>query len=119
MYQVPRKTLDDRVQGHVVHGHKPGPKTILSSMEEDSLTQYLLYMAERGLPLTRTMVKAFAWAIAKRSRKDKRFNPEQGPSEHWWQLFRSRHPNIVLRKSDKRDRTRAEAFKETIVNEYF
>ena len=30
----------------------------------------------RGFPLTRTMVKAFAWAVAKRSGNDKRFNEE-------------------------------------------
>ncbi len=76
-------------------------------------------MADRGFPLTRTMVKAFAWAIAKRSGNEKRFNVEQGPSEHWWQLFKKRHPEIVLRKGDKLDRNCAEAFNETIFNEYF
>ena len=65
------------------------------------------------------MVKAFAWAIAKRIGRDDRFNPEHGPSEHWWQLFRDRHPTITLRKSDSLERTRAEAFNEEIVSEYF
>ena len=119
VFKVPRKTLDDRIRGNVSHGKKPGRTTILTPEEEESLTQYLLYMAERGFPLTRTMVKAFAWAIAKRSGNDARFSPEQGPSEHWWQLYRKRHPNIVLRKSDSLERTRAEAFNEVIVTEYF
>ena len=101
------------------HGKKSGRTTILTPEEEESLTQYLLYMAECGFPLTRTMVKAFAWAIAKHSGNDARFSPEQGPSEHWWQLFRKRHPNIVLRKSDSLERTRTEAFNEVIVTEYF
>ena len=112
VFKVPRKTLDDRIRGNVSHGKKPGRTTILTPEEEESLTQYLLYMAERGFPLTRTMVKAFAWAIAKRSGNDARFSPEQGPSEHWWQLYRKRHPNIVLQKSDSLERTRAEAFNE-------
>ena len=119
VFKVPRKTLDDRIRGNVSHGKKPGRTTILTPEEEESLTQYLLYMAERGFPLTRTMVKAFAWAIAKRSGNDARFSPEQGLSEHWWQLYRKRHPNIVLRKSDSLERTRAEAFNEVIVTEYF
>ena len=119
VFKVPRKTLDDRIRGNVSHGKKPGRTTILTPEEEESLTQYLLYMAERGFPLTRTMVKAFAWAIAKRSGNDARFSPEQGPSEHWWQLYRKRHPNIVLQKSDSLERTRAEAFNEVIVTEYF
>ena len=62
VFKVPRKTLDDRIRGNVSHGKKPGRTTILTPEEEESLTQYLLYMAERGFPLTRTMVKAFAWA---------------------------------------------------------
>ena len=58
VFQVPRKTLDDRIRGNVSHGKKPGRTTILTPEEEESLTQYLLDMAERGFPLTRTMVKA-------------------------------------------------------------
>ena len=63
VFNVPRKTLDDRLKGHVIHGTKPGVTTVLTSEEENSLIKYLLYMAERGFPLTRTMVKAFSWAI--------------------------------------------------------
>ncbi len=59
-----------------------------------------------------------AWAIAKRSGNDDWISQE-GPSEHWWQLFKKRHPQIVLRKSDNLERTRAEAFNIDIVTEYF
>ena len=118
-FSVPRKTLEDRVKGRVEHGCKPGPRTALSKSEEDSLVSYLVFMAQRGFPLTRTMVKAFAWAIAKRSGNDERFNKELGPSEHWWTNFKLRHPRLALRKSDSLERDRAEAFNETIVNEYF
>ena len=86
-FKVPRKTLDDRIRGRVAHGKKPGCTTILTSAEEECLVQYLLYMGELGFPLTRTMVKAFAWAIAERSGNDDRFS-QVGPSEHWWQLFK-------------------------------
>ena len=71
-FQVPRKTLDDRVKGRVVHRTNPGLRTVLTSEEEKSLTEYLLYTANCGFPLTRTMVKAFAWAIAKRSGNEKK-----------------------------------------------
>ena len=36
-YNVPRKTLDDRVKKKVVHGTHPGPSTVLTSKEEDAL----------------------------------------------------------------------------------
>lgn len=118
-FKVPRKTLDDRIKGHVQHGAKPGPATVLSAKEEDALVSYLIYMADRGYPLTRTMVKAFAWAIAKRSGQEGRFNRETGPGERWWVNFRQRHPQITLRRTDQLERSRAEALNPHIVSEYF
>ena len=75
-FSVPRKTLDDRVKGRVKHCSKPGVSTVLSSTEEDALESYLIYMANRGFPLTRTMVKAFAWSITQKFDKAGHFNEE-------------------------------------------
>ena len=86
-FKVPRKTLEDRVKGRVKHGTSPGLKTILTATEEDALVAYLVYMAERGFPLTHMMTKASAWSITKRSGKADRFNPDTGPGEHWWVNF--------------------------------
>lgn len=116
-FKVPRKTLDDRIKGKVKHRTKPGPSTILTAEEEDALVSYLIYMAQRGFPLTRTMTKAFAWAIAKGSGNDNRFNPECGPGEDWWVNVRKRHPQLTLRTTDKLERSRAEALK--VTKEYF
>ena len=41
-------------------------------------------MPERGVPLTCSMVMAFAWAIALCSGKGSRFNPKLGPGKYWW-----------------------------------
>ena len=46
-FNVPRKTLDDRVKGHVEHGSNPGPNTALTAEEEKALVVYLFYMTER------------------------------------------------------------------------
>ena len=108
-FKVPRKTLDDRIKGHVTHGKKTGVATVLSPEEERSLTEYLKYMANYGFPLTRTMVKAFAWAIAKRSDSDGRFNTQLGPGDHLWFLYKNRHPELALRRVDSLQRSRAEA----------
>ena len=66
-FSVPRKTLDDRIKGRVRDGSTPRVDTVLTAEEEAGLGLYLLHMAGCGFPLTRTMVKAFAWVIAKRS----------------------------------------------------
>ena len=65
-FSVPTKTLDDRVKGRLRHGSKPDVSTVLSYTEEDTLESCLIYMADRGFPLTCTVVKAFAWSIAKK-----------------------------------------------------
>jgi hypothetical protein len=95
-FDVPRKTLDDRVKGRVKHGTKPGPDTVLTAGEEDALMSYLIYMAERGFPLTRTVTMAFAWAIAKRSGTADCFNPESGPGKHWWGNFLQAAPSAYF-----------------------
>ena len=63
-FNVPRKTLDDRVKGRVTHGGKPGPSTALTAEEETASVFYLLYMAEKELPLTVKMAQALAWAVS-------------------------------------------------------
>ena len=92
-FSVPRKTLDDRIKGRVT---KPEVSTALTSIEEDSLVSYLIYMANRGFPLTCTMVKPFACSIAKRCGTCDLFNTEYGPGEKWWTLFKQRHPQLAL-----------------------
>ena len=118
-FNVPCKTLYDRIKGRVKHDTMPGPSTFLTTVDEDALVSYLIYMAESGFPLTHTLTKALAWAISKRSDRQDRFNPETGPGEHWWVNFRKRHPRLALRKTDKLERSRAEALSPEIVKEYF
>ena len=118
-FHVPRKTLDDRIKGHVEHGSKPGRYPVFSAAEENALVVYLLYLADRSFPLTSTMVKAFAWALTKRFGKGNRFNAETCPGEHWWTNFKSRHPEINHRRCDILKPTRAEALNQVTVNEYF
>ena len=72
-------------------------------------------MTNRGFPLTLTMVKAFAWSIAKRCGICDRFNTEYRPGEKWWTLFKQRHPQLALRKSDTLERSRAEGLGDEIV----
>ena len=117
-FNVPRKTLNDRVKGRVKHGTKPGPDTVLTEEEEAALMSYLVYMAQRGFPLTRTMTMAFAWAITKRAGNAERFNSDLGPGKHWWN-FCKRHPRLTLQKSDKLDRSCAECLNPKVVEEYF
>jgi len=106
-FSVPRKTLDDRVKGHVKHGPSPAPGTTLTLDQEEALVSYLFFMA---YPLTRTMVKAYGWPIAKKSGNGEHFNKELVLAEHWWINFRKRHPKVTLHRAHMLERSRAEAF---------
>lgn len=117
-YQVPRRTLEDRIKGRVEHGKSPGPSTVLTKEEEDALVSYLIYMAKQGFPLTPKMTTAFAWAIALKAGTADRFS-ENGPSKNWFTRFRKRHPQLSLRKMDNLERTRAEALSPEVVSKYF
>ena len=55
-------------------------------------------MGNSGFPLARNMVRAFAWGIAKHSNNDSRFNPNLGPGDHWWRLYKKGHPELELGK---------------------
>ena len=44
-FNVPRKTLDDRIKGLERHGTNPGPSTALTFEQENALESYLFYMA--------------------------------------------------------------------------
>ena len=118
-FQVSRKTLDDRVKGRVQHGAKPGLGTALTVEEEGALASYLLYMAERGFPLTINMARAFAWAVYLRTGIQARFNNETGPGNNWWRGFRSRHPELSLHTADNLERSRACTLTREVVDKYF
>ena len=117
-YNVPRRTLTDRMKGRVQHGRKPGPSTALSKAEEDALVAYLVHMAKQGFPLTPKMTTAYAWAIAIRSGNADRF-PKSGPSRNWFTRFRKRHQELRLRKMDNLERTTAECLSPEVVGNYF
>jgi len=43
---VPLSTLNDRFNGHVVHGTRPGPRPYLSKDEERELSDFLIECAK-------------------------------------------------------------------------
>lgn len=46
LHGIPKKTLKDKVSGHVAHGSKSGPKSYLTIQEEKQLAKYLSEVSE-------------------------------------------------------------------------
>jgi len=65
-HDVP-STLHERISGKVSHGYKPGPKPLLSAVEEREFTNFLVEVSQAGHGKTRNEV----WSIAGRVAIDK------------------------------------------------
>lgn len=115
LYGVPKTTLNGHSKGRL-RGCTTGPgrKLSLTMEEEQSLINYIKYMADRGRPLTNRMLKKFATAILRRKEHDTQIDKNRGPSDKWCQRFRKRHPEIKLRKPDKASNPRMEVTREDI-----
>ena len=48
MHGVPKSTLHDRISGNVIHGDKPGPDQLLTPVEEEELSNFLMEVAQAG-----------------------------------------------------------------------
>jgi len=82
-YSVSRKSLENRVKNRVIHGTAAsGPVRVLDKEEESALVEYIKYMAKGGFPMTRKIVCAYTFSIAKKNGRASRFNLETGPGIH-------------------------------------
>ena len=119
IFQVPRQTLKDRVCGKFTKAGG-GHATELTVEEENVLINYIKFMAKSSHPISVIQIKAFAWAIVKKSGRPSRFNEDNGPSWKWWRGFKKRHhAEITLRKPNNLDRGRSRMCNQNVMDAYF
>ena len=110
-FGVPKSTLYDRVSGRVQEGAVSGPQAYLTKEEEDELVHFLVECARFGFPRTRKQVIAIAQSVA--SQRHSGVEVSSG----WWQSFRHRHPEIVLRNPEALSRARY--ISQSVIDEYY
>ena len=115
LYDVPKSTLRDRVNGRVKHGEKPGPNTYLSSAEEEELTSFLMEVAKIGYGKTRTEVKHLVEAVA----REKGVLRGTKITDGWFRRFLERRPNLSLQRGDATANVRMEALDHETMKDYF
>ena len=105
MYGIPRSTLHDHKTGKASTNIK-GPPTVLTSLEEDNLVQWVLHMADIGYGRTRKQV---CLTVKKILDKDGRRNPFNNnyPGKDWWYAFLRRHPQLSVRLPESLQLARA------------
>ena len=92
--QVPRRTLGDRVNGRVPVATPNGRPSALKEEEEKELVKWCDRMNDMGFEVSRAEIEDVV----------KKWKPELKYSDGWWDRFRKRHPELVLRKTQKMDR---------------
>ncbi|KAJ8353656.1 hypothetical protein SKAU_G00212230 [Synaphobranchus kaupii] len=113
-FNVPRKTLDDRVKGHIHQGSKQGPPKKLNQADEKVLVRYALYSARQGFPLTKAMLLSYALTVAKKR------GTGVSLGQKWWLGFLKRNGDALsMRTPDIIDWGRTSATKQNVVEAYF
>ncbi|CAG2192489.1 unnamed protein product [Mytilus edulis] len=92
---------------------------MLTDEEETSLINYVKYMAERGFPLTRRMLKAFVISIIEIAGRTTLFNMDKGPSDKWVNKLLNRHPELSEKLPEQQDKARRRMSNVTVVDQYF
>ena len=113
LFDVPRSTLHDRITGKVAFEAKPGPTPYLSMQEEEELASFLFLSAKIGYPYTRKKVLHIVQQII----------DDKGVMGHvtngWWERFKERHPNVVLKTAAPLSNARAIAADRDVIERYY
>ena len=113
IYRVPKSTLHDRISGKVIHGTCNGPERYLTDTEESSLVKFLHKCCSIGFARSKKQVMALVNEIVQKKGKAK------AVSSGWWESFRKRHPDLVLRTAEPLSYVRAVCTSDEILDTYF
>ena len=113
-YNIPKSTLQDRLNGKVLPGATSGPERYLSPEEENELAKFVMHCAKIGYARTRKQVLAIVEAAVQKKR-----GPTATVSPGWWYSFLSRHSELTMRTAENLAYARAVAQDQTILDKYF
>ena len=113
MFRVPRATLHDYVSGKIQFGCKSGPKTYLTSDEEEELENFIIRCARVGYPHTKKQILALVQEIVDGK------GIETTVSNGWWERFCARHPKVTLKSAVPLSLARAIASDPITIQNYY
>lgn len=133
-YHIPRMTLSDHVKRDKIEDGKVIIKVqdygeqskIFTCDQETRLTERLIHLSKRGFPLNvcqlRQKAFEYAWELKRKGLPvdiPPSWIKNQMAGKDWYLSFRSRHPEISLRKPEGLSSNRAEAFNKERIDNYF
>lgn len=106
-FGVPKTTIIDRLHGRVKEGvRKMGSPTILTTVEESQLENWLKQLAKTGFPQKKNDLINTVQKIITKEKRETPFK-EGRPGEKWYSGFLKRHPDLTLREPEGLTRSRA------------
>ena len=112
-FSVSKSTLHDRISGKVIHGTCSGPERYLTDTEENSLVKFLHKCCSIGFARSKKQVMALVNETVQKKGK------ARAVSSGWWESFRKRHPDLVLRTAEPLSYVRAVCTSDEILDTYF
>lgn len=101
-FNVPYSSLKDRVNGRVMHGARPGVKTVLSPEEELELVHYIRDMAHAGFLVRCQDIRERAGEILRLNYGHKSPYQNTIPGHNWLGGFMRRHPGIEFHRTNQK-----------------
>ena len=112
-YGVPTATLGRKKNNPDAIKTKTGPETVLSKSEENEIVNWMLYKAEREIPVTKIeLLDSVQKYVTMMQKKTLFINSH--PSRHWYEGFRKRYPQLTVRKSQYLSLIRASVSQEDL-----
>ena len=113
IYQVSKSTLHDRILDKVIHRSQSGAECNLNDTEENSLIKFLYKCSFIGFVRSKKQVIALVNEIVQKKGK------VMAVSKGWWESFRKRHPDLVLRIAESLSYARAVCSSDDILDAYY
>ncbi|KAK3096889.1 hypothetical protein FSP39_004441 [Pinctada imbricata] len=111
---IPKSTIADAVKGKYKHPGEPGRKQVIPKDVEDRICRALIEAARQGIGISRQQVLRRVSDLCKRVGA-----PVKKLGKDWFEGFKSRHPEISIRKPEKLTTTRARMVNPAILKNYF
>ena len=104
-----------RILRNVCHGDKPGPKPLLSAIEEGGFAKFLVKVAQARYGKTRKEVRFIVGSIA----VDKGKRDASSVSHGWFKRFLQRQPQLSYHKGDPTAKVRMNCLNKEVIDNYF
>jgi len=114
-YNVPKSTLSDRVTGQVRLGARSGASRYLEEEEEEEIVQWIRGCTEVGCAKSIREVQAVVSTIVAKKLGITSISVSHG----WWDKFRQRHPELVMRYGEAIAYEHAAAVNKETIFHYF